>query len=72
MKAAIDDADQSTMDGDNRAKYKDIVFGLTAGAGARVRLAGNLHLTGGLRFNGNYKKRSPGDRFLYYKTRIEN
>ncbi|RYG41814.1 MAG: hypothetical protein EOO01_24330, partial [Chitinophagaceae bacterium] len=53
MKAAIKDADQEIMNGDNKNKYKDIVYGLTAGAGVRMRLKGNLHLTGGLRFDGS-------------------
>lgn len=53
MKSAIKDADQSSLNGENKSKYRDLVFGATAGAGVRVRLADKLHLTGGLRFDGS-------------------
>jgi len=54
MNSAIKNADNASMNGDNKSRYKDIVFGATAGAGVRFRLTGNMHLTTGLRFDGSF------------------
>jgi hypothetical protein len=54
LKSKISNATEAVKNGNTDDNYKDFVFGATAGAGARVRIAGNMHLTAGLKFDGSF------------------
>lgn len=53
MKSNVTNAGDPSLNGSNKNKYESLVFGATAGAGARVRLTDNISLNAGLRFDGS-------------------
>jgi hypothetical protein len=71
VKSKITNADDASLNGDNKDKYRDMVFGATAGAGARVRLAGNIYLHGGVRFDGSFSNIENKDHHGYTSGRAK-
>lgn len=72
LKAAIEDADNASLNGDVKDRYHKITFGGMGGVGARMRLGNNLYFDAGLHLDATFlnteKKNSVAGRSATYNA----